>query len=94
MWLDSDPTVLYDARYPIPSALNQKTIGPSTTYNPGTGSGTFNIQFPGFTPGDKIDFLASVESQARTSAVPIPGALWLLGSGLVGLVSIRRRIQK
>jgi hypothetical protein len=26
------------------------------------------------------------------SAVPIPGAVWLLGSGLLGLVSLRRRI--
>ena len=26
-----------------------------------------------------------------TSAVPIPGAVWLLGSGLIGLVGIRRR---
>ncbi len=26
-----------------------------------------------------------------TDAVPIPGALWLLGSGLLGLVAVRRR---
>ncbi|MCK4378316.1 MAG: VPLPA-CTERM sorting domain-containing protein [Deltaproteobacteria bacterium] len=25
------------------------------------------------------------------SPVPIPGALWLLGSGLLGLVAVRRR---
>jgi hypothetical protein len=29
-----------------------------------------------------------------TSAVPIPAAVWLLGSGLIGLVGIRRRIHK
>jgi hypothetical protein len=28
------------------------------------------------------------------TAVPIPGAIWLLGSGLVGLVAIRRRMRK
>jgi hypothetical protein len=28
---------------------------------------------------------------SATSAVPIPGAIWLLGSGLLGLVGIRRR---
>jgi len=28
------------------------------------------------------------------TAVPIPGAVWLLGSGLVGLVGIRRRFRK
>ena len=30
----------------------------------------------------------------RISAVPIPTALWLLGSGLIGLVAIRRRGEK
>ncbi len=29
----------------------------------------------------------------RTSQVPIPGAVWLFGSGLLGLVGIRRRRQ-
>jgi hypothetical protein len=28
------------------------------------------------------------------SAVPIPAAVWLLGSGLVGLVGLRRRMRK
>lgn len=32
--------------------------------------------------------------QAGTSCVPIPGAIWLLGSGLFGLVAIRRRRVK
>ena len=27
------------------------------------------------------------------TAVPIPGAVWLLGSGLIGLLGIRRRIR-
>jgi hypothetical protein len=33
-------------------------------------------------------FVNAVEG---TNAVPIPGAIWLLGSGLLGLVGIRRR---
>ena len=31
---------------------------------------------------------------AVTNAVPIPAAVWLLGSGLLGLVGIRRRFKK
>ncbi len=27
----------------------------------------------------------------RTNAVPIPGAIWLLGSGLLGLIGVRRK---
>ncbi len=26
-------------------------------------------------------------------AVPIPGAVWLLGSGLIGLLGIRRKVR-
>lgn len=33
-------------------------------------------------------------SQVLASATPIPGAIWLLGSGLVGMLGIRRRFFK
>lgn len=31
---------------------------------------------------------------ASLNAVPIPGALWLLGSGLIGMVGVRRKVGK
>jgi hypothetical protein len=43
--------------------------------------------------GETIHFTATLEAKDHTT-VPIPGAMWLLGSGLVGLVGIRRRFQK
>ena len=30
----------------------------------------------------------------RNTPVPIPGAVWLLGSGIVGLIGLRRRMRK
>jgi hypothetical protein len=30
----------------------------------------------------------------HANAVPIPGAVWLLGSGLIGIVGVRRKIKK
>jgi hypothetical protein len=29
-----------------------------------------------------------------TSAVPVPAAVWLLGSGLIGLIGIRRNKER
>ena len=34
------------------------------------------------------------ELTAQADRVPIPGAVWLLGSGLIGLVGLRRKIKK
>jgi len=42
----------------------------------------------GSSPPDRGSFLV------RDTVVPIPGAVWLLGSGLIGIVGIRRKYKK
>jgi len=46
-----------------------------------------------FYQGDTGTVYFEVTTQAATSAVPVPAALWLLGSGLIGLVGIRRKLK-
>lgn len=40
---------------------------------------------------DRIDFYAATVLAASTSPVPVPAAIWLFGSGLLGLVGFARR---
>ena len=41
--------------------------------------------------GDNPPYLGA---WVTTSSVPIPAAVWILGSGLIGFVGIRRRLNK
>ncbi|MDY6951515.1 MAG: hypothetical protein SWE60_08385 [Thermodesulfobacteriota bacterium] len=52
------------------------------------------IDFAGI---DKIEFITNSDKwwlMDNMNVVPIPGGLWLLGSGLVALIGIRRRIDR
>jgi hypothetical protein len=42
------------------------------------------------TPNSSEGFLYNIDD-ITTSAVPLPGAFWLFGSGLAGLIAVRRR---
>lgn len=54
---------------------------------------SITFRAPGWLPllNQRHEFsVAAIE----TTAVPIPGAFWLLGAGLVGLAEVRRRMKK
>jgi hypothetical protein len=56
------------------------------------GDGTLGVSVPpggpfGYTPGFNFNF----NLQGTLTAIPIPGAVWLYGSGLLGLMGMARR---
>lgn len=53
--------------------------------------GSYTVNFLGdVTPGSFWTMLATIE-EVQTSAVPVPAAVWLFGSALMGLVGVSRR---
>ena len=59
--------------------------------NPGLGDKTWSLAGGGFLSPLPIPGALSPLSGGSPAAAPIPGAVWLLASGLAGLISIRRR---
>ena len=70
--------------------------GAWTLFAPDSWTGVKEIQLTNFTnnpdPNDWAPWVACIDD-IKTSPVPIPGAVWLLGSGLLCLFGIRRRIS-
>jgi hypothetical protein len=64
------------------SFVNETSAGAS----PGKGSQFFLARFRGFEDGGS--------NKTPGELVPIPGAVWLLGSGLIGLVGLRKKFEK
>jgi hypothetical protein len=52
---------------------------------------TLIASFNGYTGGFSIS--TAEGTNGAISPVPLPGAVWLLGTGLIGLVGVRRRFQ-
>ena len=50
----------------------------------------YTVQFFGETNYDNRIYVDNVSLKVTSTPVPLPGAVWLLGSALVGLVGMRR----
>jgi hypothetical protein len=61
------------------------------TYDNQSTSGSFDIEVApfGFTQLDVT--ISSFGSAASTAVIPVPAAIWLFGSGLIGLIGVARR---
>ena len=57
-----------------------------------TGSSLYHTVVANFSPGISINTAAGKSDSVSPSPVPLPGAVWLLGAGVVGLVGVRRKM--
>ena len=57
-------------------------------------AGTFflGLSIPGYDNGG-IDFVLAFSDMPFAPAVPVPAAVWLMGTGLAGLAALRRRVN-
>lgn len=63
------------------------SLGTTLGFNEVLASGDYRIRFSGIVTGNPV-------LQGQINAVPIPAAVWLFGSALVGLFGIRRTQSK
>jgi hypothetical protein len=91
-----------DPNYPIAAIFELSgTPGVATTWTRTAGAGNISLGWasgtadlvngPSMGPGGGDDFYLKV---GISNPVPLPGAVWLLGSGLVGLAGLRRRFGR
>ncbi len=81
----------YWLAFEVPSSSNfygvmkDNAVTPLVEYATSPGTGIYSEYQPNMKTGFRI--------YADAAAVPVPGALWLMGSGLVGLMGLRRKFS-
>ncbi len=85
-------TVLYSGGTGLKSFDITDNLKTQLTSSPGTAGYSLNYTgYSGFTFGSADGLNPAYLSITTSSPVPVPGAIWLLGSGLVGLIGFSRR---
>ena len=73
-------------------------FGPGATFANILSAGNYTLYYdPSMNPGldDKTySLIGGGFLEPNSDPVPIPGAMWLLGSGLSGLIPLRRKLRK
>jgi len=74
------------------SGNHNADLGPFGIVGSGETIKSVTLSFTGDSSSDSFNEVKQIDfSYATPAPVPIPGAVWLLGSGLIGLAGIRRK---
>ncbi len=74
----------------VPSVQENDAVG--ITYNVRDSNNDFYFDVSAFSDGVELNSSRSAyTSSTVVSAVPVPAAVWLFGSGLLGLIGVARR---
>jgi hypothetical protein len=90
---------------PISVLVTAGNVSQSFTYDPPTGNlvniwQTFGLDFTANSNSTTVSIIGTMGNKyigldnVSMVPTPIPGAAWLLGTGLVGLVGLKRRFQR